>query len=294
MAYYNQVIPIVPAQPRQGQFRADDRPVIASFFYNMRKIARRMKPTPKIETANVLKGEKFVEKVTPIQLSNAFELLVDQAGGVINDEHIDIILEEQPKKVREVFKKVDKFVLNRSTHNARNLREEEGVAEHTAAAAFIENVIPMNDRFDLENDLERIKPSKRIKREYRKAVETVIHKDIYYYMKIKYFMKERTPGMVQQIINDARVYLTKKGSSLNTKEDYEMISSLVLAIWLPSREELRFRSSMKNAVVLDGINAINRFNKGDLGVANRFSNPTPSVSRPSFWKKSVNLNEPKQ
>lgn len=297
MAFYNQVMPVGLAQPRHGDLRrADDRPIVDRWFYNLRKFARRMKPTPKvlIEQRGVLRGEKFVEKIQPIEISNAFNALVDLAGPVANDEHIDIVLSEHPKTVREVIKKVPKVDLNRRLGGARALKENPAVAENVAAAAFVEQEVPMNDRFALENDLERIRPSKRIKREYRKAVDAVIHKDIYYYMKIKYFMKERTPGMVQQIINDARVYLTKKGSQLNTEEEYQMVSSLVLAIWLPSREELRFRSAMKNAVVLDGISAINRFNKGDLGTANRFTNPVPSVSRPSFWKKSVTISNPKQ
>lgn len=290
--YYNGFIPPVDARPQLGHARADDRPVISRWFYNLRKISRRLKPTPNIEANNVLQGEKFVAKIEAFELSNAFEALIDETAGIANDEHIDIVLKDHSEDVRNAIKKVPKPDLNRKLNTARQLQGV--VTTNTVAAAFVDQHIPIEDRYKLVNDLEKVRPSKRIKREYRKAVEAVIHKDIYYYMKIKYFMKERTPGMVQQIVNDARVYLTKKGNELNTREDYDMISSLVLAVWLPSREELRFRSAMKNAVVLDGIDAINKFNKGDLGVANRFSNPMRKASRPSFWKKSVNIINPKQ
>lgn len=280
--YHNRDMPPLSARiAERPQRRAEDRPVLSRMFYNLRKIKNHMKKAP-AEEHNIL--PVLQETITPVALHNAFSLLHD-AGDIVNDEQIDIVLSETPKKVKDVIKKVPKAQLN-----ARLATVDENGLPQTSAN-FVEHDVAIEDRFEMSTDRERVMPAKRIKREYRKAVAAVVKSDMYYYMKIKYFMKERTPGMVQQIINDCRVYLTKSGSLMNTKEDYELVSSLVLAIWLPSREELRFRSAMKNDVVLDGIEAINQFNKGNLG--NRFSIPIPSVSRPSLLTKQVTIN-PKQ
>ena len=96
------------------------------------------------------------------------------------------------------------------------------------AALLIENHVPIEDRFKMvDNDNILVEPAKRKKESYRKAVQQVIKKDLYYYLKIKYFMKERTPAMIQQLVSDCRVYLNKKGSGMDTKEDYDLVNAAV-------------------------------------------------------------------
>lgn len=262
----------------------NDAPMFSRIFYHLRKVRNRMRQNVPEPQQNVL--PRLVETINPVEVRNAFRVLCDEGDNIVNDEHLDILLEDHPEKVKNAIKKIPKLALNVKVQQA--VRTE---MVDVIAADLVEIDIPIADRFELKSDKERITPAPRMKREYRKAVEAVVNKDIYYYMKIKYFMKERTPGMVQQLVNDCRVYLTKNGSKMDTEEDYNMVSSLVLAVWLPSKEELRFRSAMKNATVLDGINAINQFHKGNLGTANRFTNPTPNVSRPGLLRKRVTLNQ---
>jgi len=276
-----EVAPRLRAQPNPNDS------LKAKFFYRMRQV-RNVLRRDQAPIARPQLVPTLEEIVTPLAISNAFELLVDEQPENLNDEQIDIILAEEPQVVRNVVKRVPKRVLQQRVDDVVNGNEDfiEAVGD------LIENDIPIDQRFGMFEKRELIKPAKRIKREYKRAVESVVNKDIYYYMKIKYFMKERTPAMVQQIITDCRVYLNKEGSKMNTREDYDLVSSLVLALWLPSKEELRFRSAIKNSVVLDGIYAINQFAKGNLGHCSLFSDPTPKSSRPKpgLFKRKVNLN----
>lgn len=277
------VAPRLRAQPNNN----NNNSLKNRFFYRMRQVKNRLTrvDAPR-EGAQVM--AELQETVTPITISNAFGLLVDEVSGNVNDEQIDIALHEQPREVRDMFKKIPRATLQQRIDNVAF-----GVTPQIEEAGnLIENDIPIEDRFEFIEDRELIKPARRVKRQYKRAVETVIDKDIYYYMKIKYFMKERTPAMVNQIITDCRVYMNKQGSLMNTKEDYDLISSLVLALWLPSKEELRFRSAIKNPVVLDGVYAINQFAKGNLGHCSLFSDPTPKSSRPKpgLFKRKVVLN----
>lgn len=165
-------------------------------------------------------------------------------------------------------------------------RKLDGQGLSKVAAEIFDN-IPIEERFVMATDKLRITPASRKRSLYRDAVSQVVDKDIYWYLKIKYFLKERTPTMINQLVADARVYLTKQNKALNTEEEYKMISAAILAVWLPSEEELRFRAAAKNKVVLDGIHAINELARGNLGRAARVFNPTPKSGGNKLLKTDV-------
>lgn len=277
-----------------------DAKVVSRMFYHARMTARRVKNlvVPKYHGAD-LPNPQLREVIKPIEISNAFQALADEALEMVNDDHIDIVLADERPEVRKIFKDIPKRILNAALEDA-NVEDADGdmvlnnEASRHQAARLIEDHIPIENRFGMRNDHIMVEPAKRKKESYRRVVQQVIKKDLYYYLKIKYFMKERTPAMIQQLVSDCRVYLNKKGSNMDTQEDYDLVSAAVLAVWLPCKEELRFRAAMKNPVVLDGINAINNVCRGNLGRAGKLVDPTPKASRFSKLTTNEVLLTPKQ
>lgn len=290
-----------------------DAKVISRIFYHARKTARRVKNlvVPEYHGAN-LPTPQLREVIKPIEISNAFQALADEALEMVNDDHIDIVLADERPEVRKIFKDIPKRILNAAIEDAniedklqdikppdyfadgdKVLNKKKEASRHQAAR-LLEDHIPIDNRYAMQNDHIMVEPAKRKKENYRRIVQQVIKKDLYYYLKIKYFMKERTPAMIQQLVSDCRVYLNKKGSNMDTQEDYDLVSAAVLAVWLPCKEELRFRAAMKNPVVLDGINAINNVCRGNLGRAGKLVDPTPKVSRFSKLTTNEVLITPKQ
>jgi hypothetical protein len=90
--------------------------------------------------------------------------------------------------------------------------------------------------------------------------------DITYHLKSKYFMKRRDAATMQQMCSDARLFLLKKGHSMDNDEDYEKLTRGIMAAFLVDDAELEFRSRMKNPDNYDSLKHHNATLEGDLGL----------------------------
>lgn len=88
--------------------------------------------------------------------------------------------------------------------------------------------------------------------------------ELLYFLKLKYFMSSRSPGMIPSMVQDARAFVNKNDLTLN-KDMYEEITNTIMQAFLLDSQELTFRSLMKNNVALDAISHLNDTNGGNLG-----------------------------
>lgn len=97
--------------------------------------------------------------------------------------------------------------------------------------------------------------------------------ELLYFLKLKYFMSSRSPGMIPSMVQDARAFVNKNELVLN-KDMYVEITNTIMQAFLLDSQELTFRSLMKNTVALDAISHLNDTNSGNLGktfIAKRYN-----------------------
>lgn len=92
-----------------------------------------------------------------------------------------------------------------------------------------------------------------------------------YFLKCKYFFAKRDPTLINNMVRDARTYMTGKGKQLNSEGDYYVLSQAVMAAFLVDTQELKMRATMKDRENLDNIKHLNAATQGDLGYTSIFS-----------------------
>jgi hypothetical protein len=113
----------------------------------------------------------------------------------------------------------------------------------------------------------------------RKAINAVMkHKkyikadeELTYWLKSKYFMKGRTHATLSMMVNDARVWMLKQKNgdkdkyTLQSYEDYFVMTRAIMSSFIIDDEELAFRALMKNPQQLDAQQHMLSLFNGDLG-----------------------------
>jgi hypothetical protein len=103
------------------------------------------------------------------------------------------------------------------------------------------------------NDFVKNKP-------FIKAVESLT-----YFLKIKYFFSKRDILLVNNMIRDARQYLTNHKHSLDNESDYYQMTQAVMAAFIVDDQELKFRAIIKNRDNYDSWQHVNDTIAGNLG-----------------------------
>lgn len=88
--------------------------------------------------------------------------------------------------------------------------------------------------------------------------------ELLYTLKTKYFMSSRSPAIINQMVADARSFVSKNDLSYD-REVYRTITNTIMQAYILDEQELLFRSMIKNNDVLDGTAHLNDTMAGNMG-----------------------------
>lgn len=115
---------------------------------------------------------------------------------------------------------------------------------------------------------ENIMPDRKIINTLYKKKRTVkSYAALTFFLKTKYFLKQRDHNMIHSLVIDARSWMTKNGHRMETLEDYMIVTGAVTAAFCIDSRELYFRATIKDPKNWDNMVHLNKTTVGDLGKA---------------------------
>lgn len=88
------------------------------------------------------------------------------------------------------------------------------------------------------------------------------------FLKSKYFMRLRDHSLITTMVNDARVWMLKQGFTLETEDDYFVMTQSVIVSFLVQEQEMKFRKILKEPENWDNMAHLNNTAAGKLGKVN--------------------------
>lgn len=227
-------------------------------FYQLRK--RFLKPIPSGEGPQ--KQHTIAEPTGySIDLSNRFDALVEEEElETIEPEEVKlraiksdtapcvIHLESYDQDGPEIIKTQQKEYQDKAEQSAYTEESSEEMLAKSEALAQI-----------------RLPDRAAINRTVRKRKWIKVYEKLYFYLKCKYFMRTRDPAMINNMVADARIWLTKSSHKCESSEDYLLLTSSVSGAFMVDDNELEFRAMIKNDTNWDNTTHLNKTLKGDLG-----------------------------
>lgn len=92
-----------------------------------------------------------------------------------------------------------------------------------------------------------------------------VYDKLYYHLRTKHFMRYRDPGMINSLVQDARIWLAKNKMQCENSMEYSIMTTAVMTAFLPDDAEMSFRAEIKKQTNFDNINHLNKTLQGDLG-----------------------------
>lgn len=135
------------------------------------------------------------------------------------------------------------------------------------AAAIVNNTPePPADVDVLKTLADFVIPTRKIVNDMVKDRKSVkMYSKLTYYLKCKVFMKHRDHSLLNIMVNDARIWMSKNGHDCDNAKDYLILSQSILAAFLVDQQELVFRKTIKDKVNWDNMSHVNKTVTGNLG-----------------------------
>lgn len=86
------------------------------------------------------------------------------------------------------------------------------------------------------------------------------------YLKIKFAFHDRTPSLLTMMRTEARLWMSGRGLSLDTQEELDMLTTSVLAAYIPSRNEMALVDVLTDRAVFSDISLFNKTLRGEVDV----------------------------
>jgi len=176
-----------------------------------------------------------------IPLSNRFGLVEDELSDEVNDETPDPEMGGVATSSVEGNEGSESKVVRRSKEPDQFIVDEE--------LDFDELPLPSFKKARCLRD-------KKIRSVYTRLT---------YYLKCKHFMHSKDPHHIRTLVQDARAWLLKAKCSMETYQEYVLLTSAVSAAFFVDQEELNFRARMKNRIEWQALSKHNAACNGDLG-----------------------------
>jgi hypothetical protein len=87
-----------------------------------------------------------------------------------------------------------------------------------------------------------------------------------YYLKIKFAFHDRTPSLLTMMRTEARLWMSGRGLSLDTQEEFDMLTTSVLAAYIPSHNEMALVDVLTDRAVFSDISLFNKTLRGEIDV----------------------------
>ncbi len=195
----------------------------------------------------------FAQALDELESENRYQKLVDEMPTWAEQDETEITFGDFDAPIKS------KVRVERTRKPKLEVVEEEEVEEEQLA---------VDDSTDTEMSTDFITKKLITRKDVRNCRGKkfyVLYKKLYFYLKSKYFLRKRDMGIINSMVQDARVWFAKEKMELDSSFNYDIMAYAVMVAFLPDEREMEFRQMVKNPNAWDNITHLNKTLDGNLG-----------------------------